>query len=159
MAVAAIIRELQLRNSLRCKVHVSSYKHRFAAANANFASTTSLLRQQSRNVVLQQDNRIGSDKNGLSFLQRQHVQQVHHHHHHHHHLSLNREGRWGITDDFTYSIIQFSLFSTALWELPNSRPVHFLMLSSHLVLCLSCLLLPCTVPCKMVLARPDERET
>ena len=53
----------------------------------------------------------------------------------------------------------FSLFSTALWDLVNSRPVHSLMLSSHLFLCLPCLLLPFTVPCKMVLARPDERET
>ena len=33
----------------------------------------------------------------------------HHHHHHHHnrHLSLSREGRWGITDDFTTSFIHF----------------------------------------------------
>ena len=53
----------------------------------------------------------------------------------------------------------FSLFSTALWDLPNSRPVHSLMLSSHLFLCLPCLLPPFTAPCKMVLARPDERET
>ena len=30
----------------------------------------------------------------------------------------------------------FSLFSTALWDLPNSRPVHSLMFSSHLFLCL-----------------------
>ena len=58
------------------------------------------------------------------------------HHHHHHHLSLNREGRWGTTDDFATSFLQFSLFShfslfsTALWDLPNSRPVHSLMLSS-----------------------------
>ena len=34
-----------------------------------------------------------------------------------------------------------------------------LMLSSHLFLCPPCLLPPFTVPCKMVLARPDERET
>ena len=27
----------------------------------------------------------------------------HHHHHHHHHLSLNHEGRWGITNDFATS--------------------------------------------------------
>ena len=53
----------------------------------------------------------------------------------------------------------FSLFSTAFWDLPNSRPVHSLTLSSHLFLCPPCLLLPFTVPCKMVLARPDERET
>ena len=58
------------------------------------------------------------------------------------------------------SFLYFSLFSTALWDLANSRPVHSLMLSSHLFLCLPCLLPPLlTVPCKMVLARPDERET
>ena len=34
----------------------------------------------------------------------------------------------------------FCLFFTALWNLPNSRPVHSLMLSSHLFLCLPCLL-------------------
>ena len=83
----------------------------------------------------------------------------HHHHHHHHHLSLNREGRLGTTDDFATSFLHFSLFSTALWDLENSRPVHSLMLSSHLFLCLPCLRPPFTVPCKMVLARPDERET
>ena len=83
----------------------------------------------------------------------------HHYHHHHHHQSINREGRWGTTDDFATSFLHFFLFSTALWELPNSRPVHSLMLSSHLFLCLSCFLPPFTVPCKMVLARPDERES
>ena len=36
------------------------------------------------------------------------------------------------------------LFSTALWDLPNSRPFHSLMLSSHLFLCLPCLLPPFT---------------
>ena len=46
------------------------------------------------------------------------------HHHHHHHQSLNREGRWGTTDDFATSFLHSSLFSTALWDLPNSRPVH-----------------------------------
>ena len=65
----------------------------------------------------------------------------------------------GTTDDFATSFLHFSLFSTALWDLVNSRPVHSLMLSSHLSLCLPCLLPPFTVPCKMVLARPDERET
>ena len=79
--------------------------------------------------------------------------------HHHHHQSLNREGRCGITDDFATSLLHFSLFSTSLWDLPNSRPVHFLMLSSNLFLCPPCLLPPFTVPCKMVLARPDQRET
>ena len=82
-----------------------------------------------------------------------------HHHHHHHHQSLNREGCWCTTDDFATSFLHFSLFSTALWDLPNSRPVHSLMLSSHLFLCLPCLRPPFTVTCKMVWAKPDERET
>ena len=43
---------------------------------------------------------------------------------HHHHQSLNREGRWGTTDNFATSFLHFPLFSTALWDLPNSRPVH-----------------------------------
>ena len=75
------------------------------------------------------------------------------------HLFFNREGRWGTTDDFATSFLHVSLFSTALWDLPNSRPVHSLMLSSHLFFCLPCLLPPFIVPCKMGLARPDERET
>ena len=52
-------------------------------------------------------------------------------HHHHHHQSLNREGRWGTTHNFATSFLHFSLFATVLWDLPNSRPVHSLMMSSH----------------------------
>ena len=78
---------------------------------------------------------------------------------HHHHPSLNCPDHWGTTDDFTTSFLHFSLFSTALWDSANSRPVHSLMLSSHLFFCLPCLLPPFTVPCKMLLARPDEQET
>ena len=74
---------------------------------------------------------------------------------HHHHQSLNREGRWGTTTSF----LHFPLFSTTVWDLANCRPVHSLMLSFYLFLCLPCLLLPLTVPCKMVLIRPNERET
>ena len=77
----------------------------------------------------------------------------------HLHLSLNREGHWGFTDDFTTSFLHFSLFPTALWDLANSRPVHFLMLSSHLFFYLPCLLLPFTAPWKMILARLDKRKT
>ena len=75
------------------------------------------------------------------------------------HLSLNHEGHWGTIDDFATNFLHSSLFSNALWDLANSRPVHSLMLSSHLFLCLPCLLPPFTVPCKMVLARLDKRET
>ena len=35
----------------------------------------------------------------------------------HLHLSLNHRGCWGTTDDFTTSVLHFSLFSTALWDL------------------------------------------
>ena len=35
----------------------------------------------------------------------------------------------------------FSLFSTALWDFANSRPVHSVRLSSHFFFCLPCLLL------------------
>ncbi|WP_419616869.1 hypothetical protein, partial [Thiolapillus sp.] len=38
-------------------------------------------------------------------------------------LSLNGEGRWGTTGDFPTSFLHFSLFSTAHWDLANSRPV------------------------------------
>ena len=79
--------------------------------------------------------------------------------HHHHHLPLNEQGCWGTTDDFTTSFLHFSLFSTALWDLANSRPVHSLLLSSHLFFRLPCLLHPFTVPCMIVLARPDGQET
>ena len=64
----------------------------------------------------------------------------------------------GTADDFTTSFLHLSLFSTTLWGLVNSRPVHSLMLSSHFF-CLPCLPPPFTVHCKMVLARPDERKT
>ena len=77
----------------------------------------------------------------------------------HHHLSLNPEVCWGTTDDFATRFLHFSLFSTALLDLANSRPVHSLVLSSNLFLCLPCLFAPFTVPCKMVLARPHEQET
>ena len=80
-------------------------------------------------------------------------------HHYHNHLSPNREGLWGTTEDFTTSFLHFSQLSTVLWDLAKSRPVHSLMLSSHLFLCLPCLLPPFTVPCKMGLDWSDERET
>ena len=67
----------------------------------------------------------------------------------HLHLSLNNKGHWSATDDFTTSFLHFPLFSTALWDLANSRPVHSLMMSSHFF-CLPCLLSPFTLSCKMV---------
>ena len=75
------------------------------------------------------------------------------------HLSLDCQGHWGTIDNFKSSFLHSSLFSTAPWDLANSRPVHSLMVSSHLFLRLPCLLPLFTAPCKLVLARPDERET
>ena len=75
--------------------------------------------------------------------------------HHHHHLSLNRKDRWGTTDDFTTSSPHLSMFSTAFWDLANSRPVHSLMLSSHLFSLSALPFPPFTVPCKMVLAKRE----
>ena len=49
----------------------------------------------------------------------------------HLHLSLNCRGHWDSTDDFTTSFLHFSLFSTALLDLANSRPGSSLMWSSH----------------------------
>ena len=59
-------------------------------------------------------------------------------------------------NDFATSFLHFTLFSSALWDLVNSRPVLSLMLSSHLFSCLLCVFfcLPFTEPCKMVSARP-----
>ena len=56
-----------------------------------------------------------------------HVNSMHgfvNHCHNLHRLSLNCEGRWGTIDDFATSFRHFPLFSAALWDLPNSRPVY-----------------------------------
>ena len=75
------------------------------------------------------------------------------------HLSLNLEGRWGTTDDFAISFLHF--FSVLHYPLGLGEiqacpfpdvvfpPLFQPALSSS----------PLTVPCKMVFARPDERET
>ena len=73
------------------------------------------------------------------------------------HLSLNREGRWGTTLCFHNQFPQF--FSVlhrplGLGEL-QACPIPDVVF--HLFFCLSFLLPPFTLPCKMVLARPDER--
>ena len=77
----------------------------------------------------------------------------------HVHLCLNREGRCGTIDDFVTSFLHISLFLTAVWDSVNPRTVYSLMLFSHLFFCLPFPFSPFSVPCKMVLARPDDRET
>ena len=62
------------------------------------------------------------------------------HHHHYHHLSLNREGHWGITDDFTTSFLHFFLllplfhcalqddFGQSWWTGDMTIPLQFVSL-------------------------------
>ena len=72
--------------------------------------------------------------NKLTNHHHNHHHHHHHHYHHHHPQSLNCEGCWRTTDDFATSLIHLPLFSNAFWDLPNWKPVHSLMLSSHLFL-------------------------
>ena len=65
--------------------------------------------------------------------------------------------RWGTTVDFTTSFFHSSQFSAQL--IFHSRPVRSLMLSSYRFLCLPLRLPPWTVPCRIVLASPDDRVT
>ena len=68
----------------------------------------------------------------------------------HLHLSLNCEGHWSTTDNFTTSFLHFSLclHCPLGWDLANSRHLHSQMWSAYLFFCLPCLLPPFTVPCK-----------
>ena len=43
-----------------------------------------------------------------------------------HHLSLNREGRWGTTDDFATSFLNFSLFSLSLFSRTMEHPTKLI---------------------------------
>ena len=78
---------------------------------------------------------------------------------HHPHLSLSLADHWGTTGDFTTNFLHSSQFSAFRSMMFHSRPVHSLMLSSHRFLCLPLRLPPCTVPCRTVLASPDDRVT
>ena len=74
-------------------------------------------------------------------------------------LSRSLADRWGTTVDFTTSFLHSSRFSAFRSMMFHSRPVHSLMLSSHRFLCLPLRLPPWTVPCRIVLASPDDRVT
>ena len=92
----------------------------------------------------------------------------HHHHHHHHHLSLNHEGRVGHHRWFHNRFPPFfpaSPLPPGTWTPGLSSPWCCLPTSSSVWCCLPtsssvCLVFfPLFVPSKMVLARPDDRET
>ena len=56
-----------------------------------------------------------------------------HHYHHHHHQSLNREGRWGTTNDLATSFLHFPCFPlpSGTWRTPGlSSPWCCLPISS-----------------------------
>ena len=72
---------------------------------------------------------------------------------------ITMEGRRGTIDEFATIPFHLDLFSAALVELAKSIPVHSLILSSHLFLCRPLFLLPFTVPCRIVLAKPEDLET
>ena len=74
-------------------------------------------------------------------------------------ISRSLEDRWDTTVDFTTSFLHSSRFSAFQDKMFHSRPVHSLMLSSHCFLCLPLRLPPWTVPCRIVLASPDDRAT
>ena len=74
-------------------------------------------------------------------------------------LSRSLADRWGTTVDFTTSFLHSSRFSAFRSAMFHWRPVHSLMLSSHRFLCLPLRLPPWTVPCRIVLASPDDRVT
>ena len=74
-------------------------------------------------------------------------------------LSRSLADRWGTTLDFTTSFLHSSRFSAFRSMMSHSRPVHSLMLSSHLFRCLPLRLPPWTVSCRIVLASPDDRVT
>ena len=74
-------------------------------------------------------------------------------------LSRSLADRCGTNVDFTTSFLHSSRFSAFRSSIFHSRPVHSLMLSSHHFLCLPLRLPPWTVPCRTVLASPDDHVT
>ena len=69
-------------------------------------------------------------------------------------------GRWsGTTDKLATIPFHLVLFSAALFDLAKSIPDHSLILSPHLFFCLPLFLFPFTVPCRIVLAKPEDLET
>ena len=72
--------------------------------------------------------------------------------------SLNLGGRRGTTDDVATIPFHRSLSYAALRKSPNYIPVHSLMLSFHHFFCLPLLVVPFTVPCRIVFAMPENLE-
>ena len=58
-------------------------------------------------AALSQNSQLGNIKLGTIQVNILEVEQIYHHHHHYHHQFLNREGRWGTTDNFATSLLHF----------------------------------------------------
>ena len=71
---------------------------------------------------------------------------------------IKGDGHRGTTDKSATIPFRLLLFSADLVELTNSIPVHSLILSSHLFLCLP-LLYPFTVPYRTLFTKPEDFET
>ena len=71
---------------------------------------------------------------------------------------ITLEGHRGTTDECA-TIPFHDLFSAALVKLAKPIIVHSLILSSHLFFCLPLFLVPFTVPCRIVFAKPEDIET
>ena len=71
---------------------------------------------------------------------------------------ITLEGRRGTTDEFITFHFHLVLFSAALVEMAKPIPVHSLILSSRLFLCLPLFLIPFTVPCRVVFAKPENQK-
>jgi len=69
-------------------------------------------------------------------------------------LSLSREGRWGTAEATWANFLHSSLLFACRKSASPPSPVHSLMLSAHVFLGLPLPLLPGTVPCKIVFAKP-----
>ena len=78
--------------------------------------------------------------------------------HLHLHLSCSLPDLWGTAVDFTTNFLHSSRFSAFRSMLFLSRPIHS-SVHSHRFLCLPLRLPLCTVPCRIVLASPDDLVT
>ena len=63
------------------------------------------------------------------------------------------------TDDFATIPYHLVLISAVLAELAKSIPVHCVILPSYHFFCISLLLFPFTVPCRIAFAKLDDFET
>ena len=78
----------------------------------------------------------------------------------HLHLSLNREGRWGTTDDFTtsFSIFLCSPLPSGTWRTPGLS-IPWCCIPITFSVCLVFFPISLSVPLKMVFTRPNEQQT